>query len=167
MDKDVYLRSPEPEDLDRLYRWENDESFWLVSQTHAPFSKNTLKQFIDSPQDIYTNQQLRLMICTENDQCIGCVDWFDFDQRNLRSGIGILITPEFQQKGYGKAALTKAIDYSVSNLLLHQLYCDVPASNAASIKLFKTMGFQQNGTRKHWIKSPEGYLDTCFFQKML
>ena len=33
------LRALEPTDLDTLYRWENDTSVWVVSDTIAPYSR--------------------------------------------------------------------------------------------------------------------------------
>ncbi len=39
----VYLRALEPEDLDFLFEVENNEDFWEVSATSAPFSRYLLK----------------------------------------------------------------------------------------------------------------------------
>ena len=59
----IQLRALEPEDLNRLYRWENDSSIWSVSGTLMPFSKFILEEFVNQAhQDIYTNKQLRLII---------------------------------------------------------------------------------------------------------
>jgi diamine N-acetyltransferase len=162
---EIYFRSPEPEDLELLYLWENDQEIWKVSQTHAPYSKNTLSQFISSPQDIYVNKQLRLMICLEKtNEIIGCVDWFDYDIRNNRSGIGILISREFRGKGLGRKSLKKALEYAKNHLLLHQIYCDIPEYNTTSIKLFESLGFSLSGTKRHWLKEPKGYVDVRFYQ---
>ena len=38
----VRLRALEPEDLDILYRYENDSSLWEVGTTIAPFSRKQL-----------------------------------------------------------------------------------------------------------------------------
>ena len=37
--KKIALRAIEPEDLDDLYRWENDSSLWIYGCTIAPFSR--------------------------------------------------------------------------------------------------------------------------------
>ena len=50
----IKLRALEPEDIDILYRWENDPKVWKVSGTVAPFSKYILRRFIeDQKYDIY------------------------------------------------------------------------------------------------------------------
>src|SRR6185436_12887613 len=96
----IRLRALEPSDVDLLYQWENDASVWSVSGTLAPFSKFVLEQYLaSSHQDIYSNKQLRLMIDlsanNEEDEPesrgIGCIDLFDFDPKNRKAGVGILI----------------------------------------------------------------------------
>ena len=59
----IRLRAVEPEDLDRLYSWENNTRLWDVGNTRNPYSRYILKQYIiNSDKDIYENKQLRLMI---------------------------------------------------------------------------------------------------------
>jgi diamine N-acetyltransferase len=59
----IRLRALEPEDLETLYAWENDMSIWQLSNTLIPFSKFTLKQYLEtSKMDIYEAKQLRLII---------------------------------------------------------------------------------------------------------
>ena len=59
----IRLRALEPEDVNILYKWENDTEIWKVSNTVAPFSKHMLRQFIENQQrDIYETRQLRLII---------------------------------------------------------------------------------------------------------
>ena len=50
----IILRAVEPEDLELLYRWENDSSIWIAGNTRAPYSRYQLKNYIShSPTDIY------------------------------------------------------------------------------------------------------------------
>ena len=59
----IKLRALEPEDVDILYRWENDPRVWKMSGTVAPFSKYILRRFIESQKyDIYETRQMRLVI---------------------------------------------------------------------------------------------------------
>ena len=89
----IKLRALEPEDIDILYRWENDTDVWKVSNTIAPFSKYILRQFIENQKyDIYETKQLRLIIeALETQKPVGTIDLFDIDPYNLRAGVGILI----------------------------------------------------------------------------
>jgi diamine N-acetyltransferase len=163
----IKLRALEPEDLGLLYEWENNDSYWLISNTVTPFSKYTLKRYLEnSHKNIYETGQLRLMIDIVPDNVtIGTIDIFDFDPFHKRAGLGILIADEKnRRKGYASMSLKCLIDYCFSTLQLHQLYCNILSNNCESIDLFKKQGFVQSGIKKDWVKTPKGYLDEYLFQ---
>ena len=163
----INLRALEPEDLELLYEWENNDAFWTISNTFSPYSKYTLKRYLkNSHKNIYETGQLRLMIDHIPDKItIGTIDIFDFDPFHKRAGIGILIANEaYRRKGYASMALSGLINYSFKTLQLHQLYCNILSNNCESMDLFKKNGFVQTGLKKEWIKTSEGYLDEYFFQ---
>ena len=165
--QDIRLRAIEPEDLELLYNWENNNSWWIISNTVAPFSKYTLKRYIrNSHKSIYETGQLRLMIdLISGNQTIGTIDIFDFDPFHNRAGIGILIAEEEQRrKGYASMALKCLTDYCFGTLQLHQLWCNILANNSESIELFQKLGFMQIGIKKDWVKTSDGYLDEYMFQ---
>jgi diamine N-acetyltransferase len=166
--KKVYLRALEPSDLELLYQWENSPDVWPVSQTLAPFSKYTLKEFmLHLSQDIYTAKQLRLMVDEQGSkQTVGIVDLFDIDPLNLRAGIGILIGPAFRQKGYALEALQLIINHAFKRLYLHQLYCNIMVNNEASLRLFARAGFTTIGTKKEWQLTPQGFVDEYILQRI-
>jgi diamine N-acetyltransferase len=163
----IILRALEPEDLELLYKWENNISNWAVSNTIKPFSRYALKKFLeDSYKTIYESGQLRLMIDHIPDMVtIGTIDIFDFDPYHNRAGIGILVAEEnYRKKGYASMALVCLIKYCFETLHLHQVFCNIMANNQESIRLFKKHGFIQTGVRKEWIRSSEGYIDEHIFQ---
>jgi len=165
--KDIRLRALEPEDLELLYSWENNISYWAISNTIVPFSKYTLKRYLeDSHKSIYETGQVRLMIDHIADNAtIGTIDIFDFDPFHKRAGVGILIANEqYRRKGYATMALKCLINYCFNTLLLHQLHCSILSNNSESIDLFKKVGFIQSGIKKEWIRSSEGYMDEYIFQ---
>lgn len=165
--KYIRLRSPEPEDLEFLYKWENDTAIWQVSNTITPFSRFTLKKYIETSHlDIYENQQLRFMIDSiEDEKTIGTIDLFDFDPYHHRAGVGILIGEEsFRGKGLADDALKVLIEYSFKVLMLHQLYCNVGAHNKDSLHLFEKNGFVMIGEKKDWLRTLEGWTSEYLLQ---
>jgi diamine N-acetyltransferase len=165
--KEIHLRALEPEDLELLYTWENNESYWIISSTVVPFSKYTLKRYVEnSHRSIYETGQLRLMIDNIPDNTtIGTIDIFDFDPFHKRAGVGILIANEdYRRKGFASMALKCLVDYCFSTLQMHQLYCNILTNNCESMDLFKKAGFVQSGIKKDWIKTTDGYLDEYLFQ---
>lgn len=163
----IRLRALEPEDLELLYDWENNDAYWMISNTMTPFSKFTLKRFLKhSHKNIYETGQLRLMIeLIDEKLTIGTIDLFDFDPFHKRAGIGILIADEAQRrKGYASMALKCVIDYCFDTLQMHQLYCNILANNGESMDLFQKLGFVRIGVKKEWVKTTDGYLDEHMFQ---
>jgi diamine N-acetyltransferase len=165
--KNIRLRALEPEDLELLYSWENNETLWVYSNTISPFSRFTLKRYIEnSHKNIYETGQLRLMIDhIEDKKTIGTIDLFEFDPFHKRAGIGILIADEsYRRKGLAAMSLKCLIQYCFKTLQLHQLYCNILANNTKSIELFKKQGFVEIGRKKDWIQTDNGYLDEYVFQ---
>jgi len=137
--KEISLRALEPEDLELLYGWENNVSYWTISNTIVPFSKYTLKRYLeDSHKSMYETGQVRLMIDhIADDTTIGTIDIFDFDPFHKRAGVGILIADEqYRRKGYATMALKCLIDYCFSTLMLHQVHCSILSNNEESIDMF-------------------------------
>jgi diamine N-acetyltransferase len=163
----IYLRALEPEDLEFVYAIENNELVWEVSNTETPYSRFLIRQYLENAhQDIYEAKQLRLAICLNNSQeAIGLIDLFDFDPKNNRAGVGILINDaQNRNKGIGSESLALIINYSFEQLQLHQLYANIGTDNEISIQLFTKFGFQKIGIKKDWIKVNNRYKDELLFQ---
>ncbi|MGB0896405.1 MAG: GNAT family N-acetyltransferase [Flavobacteriaceae bacterium] len=161
----IYLRALEPEDLELIYAIENDESVWEVSQTQTPYSRFLIKQYLENcHKDIYEVKQLRLVIVTNDDEAVGFVDLFDFDPKNDKVGVGVLVLDYARGKKYGREALELLINYVFTNLYVHQIYANVLADNLVSIKLFEGLGFIKTGVKKDWVLEGNQYKDEYLFQ---
>jgi len=165
--ENICLRALEPEDIDILYQWENDTSVWGVSHTLLPFSRHVLRQFIEEQaKEIYQTLQARfVMEAVGVNRPVGVIDLFDFDPYHLRAGVGILVyDQEDRRKGYASEALRLLTRYAFEILHLHQLYCNIPASNTGSIQLFESNGFRRCGEKKDWIRRTDGWEDEYMYQ---
>ena len=164
--QNIHLRALEPEDLDFLYEIENNESIWEVSNTQTPYSKWVLKQYLENAhQDIFEAKQLRLVIVlSETNEKIGLIDLFDFDAKNSRAGIGIIISENFRNQGIGKETLELISNYAFVHLNLHQLFANITTNNEASLLLFSNFGFQKIGIKKDWNKIKGTFVDEVLFQ---
>jgi diamine N-acetyltransferase len=164
----IYLRAIEPTDLDFLYKIENNIDVWEISGTTTPYSKQVLQLYLDNAhRDIYDVKQLRLCICELNGTVVGLIDLFDFDPKNHKAGLGIIIASEkSRNQGYGAEALELLCGYSKITLELHQLYCNILEGNEASIHLFEKLGFIQVGVKKDWIASNGKFKNEILYQKI-
>lgn len=162
----IALRALEPDDINLLYNWENDSDNWHYSNTLSPFSKYTLKKYIENAHlDIIEAKQIRFVIETSNKQAIGFIDLFEYDPFHNRAAVGILIGDKsFRKKGYASAALTEIKIYAFNILHLNQLYCNVGIYNTDSLKLFKNNGFVISGTKKKWIFNGVDWEDELILQ---
>ena len=163
--KQVYLRALEPEDLELIYIIENDESVWEVSQTQTPYSRFLIKQYLENcHKDIYEVKQLRLMIVTNSEEPVGFVDLFDFDPKNDKVGLGVLVLDHARGNKYGQEALNLLIEYAFKNLYVHQIYANVLEDNLGSIKLFEKLNFVKSGVKKDWVLEGNQYKNEYLFQ---
>ena len=106
------------------------------------------------------------IICKNNDnKAIGLIDLFEYDPRNDRAGIGIVIQNKTERKqGFGKEALELLINYAFTKLNLHQLFANIGTKNEDSLQLFATFGFQKIGIKKDWNLLNGKYEDEVLFQ---
>ena len=165
------LRALEPSDLEAMYGWENDVELWRTSGATAPFSYHQLSSLIIEQQyDIYATRQQRLVIDAQIDGtqiAVGAIDLLDFDPKNRRAGVGIIISSEYRRRGYAADALRSIERYAREVLMLHQLWCSVAEDNQASLALFDGAGYERCGIRRDWIITQQEALSEILFQKIL
>lgn len=164
----IYLRAMEPKDLDFLYDLENNPEIWEISGTTSPYSNHVLQLYLENAhKDIYEVKQLRLCICNLKGMVLGLIDLFDFDPKNLRVGMGIVVNQKINRnKGVGTEAVEILTSYAFSVLGMRQVYANVLEENAPSIHLFSKLGFEKVGIKKDWIYSNGAFKNEILFQKM-
>lgn len=162
----ICLRAVEPEDLELLYRIENDPSLWEISNFTVPYSRFALKQYIENAQnDVYVDKQIRMMIVRHADKkVLGSIDMTDFVALHSRATIGIALLNEYRSDGYGKEALGLICAYAFDFLHFKQLYVQIPVDNEASIALFASCGFVRCGLLKDWLRVGDRYKDVVMMQ---
>jgi diamine N-acetyltransferase len=167
--ENIVLRALEPDDVDLLYKWENDAETWRVSNTRMPVSKFMLASYIKScDKDFWESKEMRLIIETSEGKSIGSIELFDFDPYHMRAGLGIIVFEKGdRRKGLAAEALQLIMEYAYNELGIYQLYANVAESNTPSIELFKKLGFETVGLKKQWLKIPSGWEGEYLFQKRL
>jgi diamine N-acetyltransferase len=126
-----------------------------------------VKQYLENAhQDIYEAKQLRLAICQDRDfPALGLIDLFDFDPKNNRAGVGIVIQgKDNRNQNIGSEALELLIQYAFYHLNLHQLHANIGTENGASKALFTKFGFKCIGIKKDWNLVNGIYKDEAIFQ---
>lgn len=148
----IHLRAIEPEDLDLLYRIENDPALWNVGNTNVPYSRFDLHEYIaHNRNDIYTDRQVRLMMENEQKQIVGIVDLINFVPTHLRAEVGIVVEQPFRRCGYATSALSKIAVYAKRVLHLHQLYAVIKEDNQPALCLFRHAGYKDETILHQWL----------------
>lgn len=161
----VILRAIEPEDLDLLYRIENDVNLWNVGITNVPYSRYALYDYIaNASGDIYTDHQVRLIIENAENQVVGIADIVNFDASNRRAEIGLVIEQPFRGQGYGFSAMQALAKYALEVLHLHQLYAVIDVRNETCLKLFRQLGYHESSSLKDWLFDGHEYRDAIVMQ---
>lgn len=164
----IRLRAPEPEDLDVLFRMENDATLWPVSCNVEPYSRYQLKKYIEeSVHDVYTDRQMRFMIELKGAvNAVGSIDLTSIDFLNSRAEVGIALLQEYRGQHIAQEALELLCRHASGALRLKQLYAYVPEDNQESIGLFKNGGFKRSGILKGWLADDGQFRDVGIWQKI-
>lgn len=164
----ITLRAIEPEDLDMLYRIENDDELWGVGITNVPYSRYVLHQFLsETTSDIYADKQVRLVIENEEHLLVGLADLMSFDPKNNRAELGLVVMREHRNKGYARQAVVKMEEYALNTLHLHQIYAVIPVDNESSLQLFRNHGYTITAHLTDWLYDGVNYRDAVVVQRVL
>ena len=164
----VRLRAMEPEDLDALYRIENDRDVWDVGENNVPYSRYILHDYIaNASADIYADKQVRMVVENEEGQLVGVADVVNFCPSHARAEVSIVICREHRKKGYARAAIRQIMEYALRTLHLHQLYAVVREDNMPSLNLFSSLGFKSKMVLEEWLFDGKDYHNAVVMQFFL
>ena len=164
----VRLRAMEPEDLDALYRIENDRDVWDVGENNVPYSRYILHDYIaNASADIYADKQVRMVVENEEGQLVGVADVVNFCPSHARAEVSIVICREYRKKGYARAAIRQIMEYALRTLHLHQLYAVVCEDNMPSLNLFSSLGFKSKMVLEDWLFDGKDYHNAVVMQFFL
>ena len=168
---DITLRAMEPEDLELMFRIENDPEFWRYGTSSVPYSRWTLRRFIEtSSNDLFADQQVRLVIqgkdSSGNQVPLGLADLVNFSPRHHRAEISLAILPEFQGQHFGERVVQELESYAHA-MGLHQLYAIIGVTNHPANHLFLRLGYNSSTLLKDWLLCDDKFVDAHVWQKQI
>jgi len=157
--KKVILRPIKLSDAERFVKWFNDPQFnKFMSQRAVTLQKE--REWIKSLSK-RKKTDLALAIETKEGVHIGSTGLHQINKENKNATLGIMIGEKsYWNKGYGSDASKTLLDYGFNKLKLHRIELDVYEYNPRAIKVYKRLGFKQEGIKREHNLYKGNYYDT-------
>jgi len=108
------------------------------------------------------NNNTIILIAELNGQVIGLLDFScKLKRKNAHTGeFGVSVLPHFQGIGIGRLLIENLINWAWENQQIEKIFLNVFDTNKKAIKLYKELGFEEEGRHKKAIKQLTGeYVD--------
>jgi diamine N-acetyltransferase len=136
----VSIRPLHSDDFETIFRWENTEELWGVSEQKGPFSQSEIRDFMERCLD-KQYEELERWIINFEETPVGAIDLFDFDRSSNSCGIGIFIADKAnRRKGIASKALQLFLD-TIQQRRIASIRAIIYDSNKASAALFQNNHF--------------------------
>ena len=86
-------------------------------------------------------------------------DW----ERDTSAELGILIDPMHQRRGFGRRAVSLALDFAFGEKRVHRVWAGVLGNNASALRLFETVGFAEEGRAREARREGAEWVDCVYF----
>ena len=145
------LRPIEREDLDALWRWQNDPEVMHYWAAPALISRDELAARYGGGLSGPTGQAHWLLIATHEGEPIGRIGYVDLDRRNRRAELAIQIGERaYWGRGYGRDAIVAFLGHLFHELNLHKVWLRVEEYNGRARRAYERCGFRRDGVlREH------------------
>ena len=126
-----------PQYLEMVNDIENVARF--IGERREPYSEQDEIDYIKDKMD--NNATMFSMIEKNTGEFIGNIEFFN--RVDDEAEWGIVITTNKQNKGYGKEALLRSVEYGFNELNLRRIYLGVYANNPRAIHVYENCGFKE------------------------
>lgn len=126
-----------PEYLEMVNDIENVARF--IGDRREPLSEKDEIDYIKNKMD--NDATMFSMLEKDTREFIGNIEFFNrtFDAAEW----GIVITTKMQNKGYGKEALMRSVEYGFNELGLNRIFLSVYADNPRAVHVYEKCGFKE------------------------
>jgi RimJ/RimL family protein N-acetyltransferase len=159
--KNITLRPLKISDWKKTIQWRNDIGIKNLALMHPfPITEMVEKQWFE---DILKNKSDKIIyfaISINPDKPIGFVSLNNINYINGNCYLGIVIgEKEAQGKGFGVDAMNTIIDYTFNTLNLIKISVEVVSINEPALKLYKKLGFVEEGILRDQFFIDGAFLD--------
>jgi len=140
---DISYRTIEIEDVSIFYQWFNDPAITANFYNSLPMNRTKVEDFVQ--MECVCEYPLTFIQSVQK-QPIGFFQLHDVSFIHRKVEVTLAIASEQHRgQGYGKLLLDWALHYSFYQLNLEQVYLYVYKNNLPAVRLYRSMGFTQEG----------------------
>jgi diamine N-acetyltransferase len=136
------LRPLEREDSRFVHELDNNETvmhYWFEEPYEAFVELSDLYE-----KHIHDQSERRFVVVYGEDS-VGLVELVEINHIHRRADFQLIISPKFQGKGFATKAVLLGMDYAFKILNLHKLSLVVDCENERAIKVYRKLGFKEEG----------------------
>jgi UDP-4-amino-4,6-dideoxy-N-acetyl-beta-L-altrosamine N-acetyltransferase len=150
-DPSLRLREVLASDCDRIYEWRNSERVHSVMASDHIILPDEHRDWFDR---MLVNPSVKYLIFELSDEPCGLVCFTDINRTHERGSWGFYLGRGDLPKGTGTRLGFLSLEYAFEALLIRKLCGEVLEYNEPSNRLFRKLGFIQEGRlQKHIYKS--------------
>ncbi len=86
-------------------------------------------------------------------------DW----ERDTSAELGILIDPSRQRRGFGRRAVSLALDFAFGEKRVHRVWAGVLGNNTRALHFFEAAGFVEEGRAREARRESAEWVDHVYF----
>ncbi len=157
----VIIRPLNQSDLERIVALHNNVEIKKLTMMHPfPVSLEMDKNWFDrvildtSNKEIYFAIEEKVTNTFSGFSFLTRINWI-----NRNCYFGIVLDPEYQNKGIGKETTKLLINYGFNHLNLNKILLEVIVNNKPAIELYRKIGFVEEGLLKQQYFSDNNYQD--------
>ena len=162
--KKIHLRALQKSDIgDKYLGWVNDPE--VNQYLFVGMFPTTLEKLESYYQQMATcpNNIILAIVIKKTDEYIGNIALNNINWVNRNVDMGIMIgNKKSWGHGYGTEAVSLIVDYCFQKLNLHKVGLSIHASNKSAIKVYRRVGFVEEG-----ILKDELYTDGAYYDKLI
>ncbi len=160
----VTIRTAQPEDAAALLAYirpvAEETEFFILEPDEFPKTDEEERKWI---QDHLDHPDQIVLVAEAAGTIIGNVSFENGSCRRIahRGTLGIAVVKEWRGQGIGTALMGSLLKWATANLLIEKVCLEVFTTNTNAIRLYRKLGFVEEGLRLKDIKiGPGRYVDT-------
>lgn len=160
------IQLTDAEDFLNLCKTLDKESKFMMLEPDE--RKTTIEAQTNYIKNVLENDQTIILVCEVDKKIVGYISATRGGFKRIRHSAYIVIgiLQQYIGKGIGTKLFTELENWCISNNI-HRLELTVMSHNHSGVALYKKMGFEIEGTKKHSMLIDGEYLDEYYMAKLL